>query len=80
MQLKKATTTFVLIGILAAHVSIRIMAKDAYLISVSDYSPSATAIAAPATVQHVALDFQPERLISSGFGISANPQQHPIPY
>ncbi len=80
MQIKKATTTFILIGILAAHVSIRIMAKDAYLISVSDYGTTATAQAAPATVQHVALDFQAERLMSSGFGIAANPQQHPIPY
>ncbi len=58
MQIKKATTTFILIGILAAHVSIRIMAKDAYLISVSDYGTTATAQAAPATVSMLHLIFR----------------------
>jgi len=37
MQIKKSITSFILIGILAAHVSVRIMAKDAYLISFSDH-------------------------------------------
>jgi hypothetical protein len=48
MQVKKSITSFLLIGILAAHVSVRIMAKDAYLISVSDHTNTELA-ATPAT-------------------------------
>lgn len=79
MSIKKTTGTVILIAVIAVHVSFRIMAKDAYLISTSDYQ-SAAVIDVETPVTKAAFNIQTSRLLISGMGSSANAQQHPLPY
>jgi hypothetical protein len=78
MNIKKTAGTVILITMIAVHVSVRIMAKDAYLISTSDYQSAEVKSETPMTT--AAFNVQTGRLLISGIGSSANAQQHPFPY
>jgi hypothetical protein len=80
MQIKKTTGTALLIAVIAIHISARLMARDAFVVSAADYAHVTNDAFTPAMVTLISSDFQNGTLLHSGNGFSANPNQHPIPY
>ncbi|HAE13217.1 MAG TPA: hypothetical protein PKX04_09765 [Chitinophagales bacterium] len=78
MQIKKTIGTSLLISVIVLHVTVRIMAKDAYVISTADYS--STKEVTPAAINYVSADQSDIKMYQSALGWNLRPQQNPIPY